>query len=60
MSYKTEVFGHLFRSYEECFKKLPKLLLVIKELNPETVVDWTQKENLDDRTMIFRRVFLVI
>jgi hypothetical protein len=59
MSYKTEVFGHLFRSYE-CFKKLPKLLLVIKELNSETVVDWTQKENLDDRTMVFRRVFLVI
>jgi len=22
-------------------KTLPKLLLVIKELNPETVVDWT-------------------
>jgi hypothetical protein len=41
-------------------KTLPKLLLVIKELNPETVVDWTQKENLDDRTMVFRRVFLVI
>jgi hypothetical protein len=60
MSYKIEVLGHLFCSYEECFKKLPKLLLVIKKLNPETVVDWTQKENLDDKTMVFRRVFFVI
>jgi hypothetical protein len=33
------VFEHLFGSYEESFKKLPRLLLAIKKSNPRIVVD---------------------
>jgi hypothetical protein len=51
---------HLFGSCEEFFKKLPRLLLAIKKSNPETVVDETHKENLDDITMICLESFLVI
>jgi hypothetical protein len=41
------VIKHLFGSREEFFKKLPRLLLAMKESNLETVVDETHKENLE-------------
>jgi hypothetical protein len=47
------VLEHLFDSHEESFKTLPRLLLAINESNPEIVIDWTHKRNLDDSTMIF-------
>jgi len=50
---KQKVLEHLFGSYEESFKTLPRLLLAINESNPEIVIDWTHKRNLDDSTMIF-------
>jgi hypothetical protein len=31
---KQKVFEYLFGSYEELFRKLPRLLLAIKESNP--------------------------
>jgi hypothetical protein len=47
------VLEHLFGSHEKSFKTLPRLLLAINESNPEIVIDWTHKRNLDDSTMIF-------
>jgi hypothetical protein len=32
MSYKTEVLGHLFRSYEECFKNITKVVIGNKRI----------------------------
>jgi hypothetical protein len=32
--------------------------LIINELNPGIVVDWTYKENLDNNAMVFKKVFL--
>jgi len=56
---KQKVIEHLFSLHKESFEKLPRLL-AIKESNPETVIDWTHKWNLDNNIMIFGRVFLVI
>ena len=36
---KQKVIENLIGSHEESFQKLPRLLLVIKESNPETVVN---------------------
>ena len=39
------------------FEKLPKLLLVINELNHGTIIDWTPEGYFDDSTMVFGRGF---
>ena len=54
---KYKVFEHLFGSYKESFKKLPRLLLAINELNLRITVDQMHKENLDDNIVVFERVF---
>jgi hypothetical protein len=51
------VLEHLFGLHKESFKKLPRLLLAIKESNHGTIVEWTYKGNLDDNIMVFGRVF---
>jgi hypothetical protein len=56
----NSIFEHPFGSHEKFFEKLSRLLLIINELNPGIVVDWTYKENLDNNAMVFEKVFFVI
>jgi len=48
------VIEYLFCEHEESFEKLPRLLLAIKELNLEIVVNWTHKGNLDDNIVVMK------
>jgi hypothetical protein len=53
---KHKILERLFDTYEESFQKLPRMLLVIKDSNPGTIVTWDQKM-VDGNKTIFGRAF---
>jgi hypothetical protein len=56
---KQKMIEHLLSSHKVFFKKLSRLLLAIKESNPRTSVDWTQKWYLNDKQWLLQDFFLL-
>jgi hypothetical protein len=53
---KKKILERLFRSYEEFFQILPRLLLALKESNFGIIIEWNHKM-VDGDTIVFGRVF---
>jgi len=47
----------MFDSHGDSFEKLLWLFFVVKESNPRIIIYWKHKGNLDNSTMVFKRVF---